>query len=137
MKDSCDRQTIDLFHFAHPIKRGRGRPVTGTAMTNAERQRVYREKVKLCNANKTVTVTKNHGDIDWKSRAVSLQLELDGLREQTRLMQQRAERQTREIEELRCSVRPFKAQATKYRNENQALRDKIQHLEFMASVGKS
>jgi chromosome segregation ATPase len=40
MKDQADTQTVDLF----PAKRGPGRPVTGKAKSNAERQKLYRQK---------------------------------------------------------------------------------------------
>ena len=53
MKDAHDNQTPDLL----PIKRPRGRPRTGTAMTQAERQAKYRAKV----AQNNVTVTVNRG----------------------------------------------------------------------------
>jgi hypothetical protein len=52
MKDVHDLQTVEVFQAA---KRGRGRPVTGSAMTNAERQKRYRQSLKT----KNVTVTKN------------------------------------------------------------------------------
>lgn len=51
MKDVNDNQTADLL----PLKRRRGRPVTGKAMTQAERQAKYRAKV----AQNNVTVTLN------------------------------------------------------------------------------
>ncbi len=43
MKDHLDKQTQSL-----PLepKRGRGRPATGQALSNAERQRAYRERQK-------------------------------------------------------------------------------------------
>ena len=40
MKDTKDRGTGDMFG----IKRGRGRPKTGSAKTGAERQAAYRAK---------------------------------------------------------------------------------------------
>lgn len=54
MKDSNDNLTSDLL----PVPRPRGRPRTGTAMTNAERQAKHRAKRAL-QADKTVTVTVN------------------------------------------------------------------------------
>jgi chromosome segregation ATPase len=39
MKDQADTRTADLF----PVKRGPGRPVTGKAKSNAERQKRYRQ----------------------------------------------------------------------------------------------
>ena len=53
MKDAHDNQTPDLL----PVKRPRGRPRTGKAMTQAERQAKYRAKV----AQNNVTVTVNRG----------------------------------------------------------------------------
>ena len=55
MKDVNDNQTADLL----PIKRPRGRPRTGKAMTQAERQAKYRAKL----ADITVTVTFNRDDL--------------------------------------------------------------------------
>ncbi len=51
MKDVNDNQTADLL----PLKRPRGRPRTGKAMTQAERQAKYRARV----AENNVTVTIN------------------------------------------------------------------------------
>ena len=51
MKDVNDNQTADLL----PIKRPRGRPRTGSALSGAERQAKYRAS----QANKNVTVTFN------------------------------------------------------------------------------
>ena len=56
MKDVNDNQTADLL----PLKRPRGRPSTGKAMTQAERQAKYRAKM----ADITVTVTFNREDIN-------------------------------------------------------------------------
>lgn len=55
MKDVNDNQTADLL----PMKRPRGRPRTGKAMTQAERQAKYRAKL----ADITVTVTFNREDL--------------------------------------------------------------------------
>jgi hypothetical protein len=55
MKDVNDNQTADLL----PMKRPRGRPRTGSALTHAERQAKYRAK----QAEKTVTVTFNRDDL--------------------------------------------------------------------------
>ena len=55
MKDLHDHQTADLL----PIKRPRGRPRTGKALTGAERQAKYRAQ----QAEKTVTVTFNRDDL--------------------------------------------------------------------------
>ena len=53
MKDNADKGTGDMFG----IKRGRGRPKTGSAKTGAERQAAYRAKQQENN----VTVTINRG----------------------------------------------------------------------------
>ncbi|MDH0939230.1 hypothetical protein N5C29_24850 [Aeromonas caviae] len=50
MKDATDQGTGDLFG----IKRGRGRPKTGSAKTGAERQAAYRAKQQ--DNNVTVTI---------------------------------------------------------------------------------
>ncbi len=55
MKDVNDYQTADLL----PLKRPRGRPRTGAAVSGAERQARYRAKM----AENTVTVTFNRDDI--------------------------------------------------------------------------
>jgi hypothetical protein len=55
MKDVNDNQTADLL----PTKRPRGRPRTGKAMTQAERQAKYRAKM----ADIAVTVTFNRDDL--------------------------------------------------------------------------
>lgn len=44
MIDALDKQTQPLPF--EPAKRGRGRPKTGNAMTPAEKQRAYRERIK-------------------------------------------------------------------------------------------
>jgi hypothetical protein len=59
MKDQADRQTIDIFDSA---KRGRGRPSTGKAMTNAERQKAYRLRVKTGQVVQLPTVTEMLND---------------------------------------------------------------------------
>ena len=53
MKDNADKGTGDMFG----IKRGRGRPKTGSAKTGAERQAAYRAKQQ----ENSVTVTINRG----------------------------------------------------------------------------
>lgn len=55
MKDAHDTRTADLL----PVRRPRGRPRTGTAMTGAERQAKHRAKL----AENTVTVTFNRLDV--------------------------------------------------------------------------
>lgn len=56
MKDKHDTQTQELIS----AKRGRGRPVTGKALTPAEKQAAYRAR----KAQKTVTVTFNRDAVD-------------------------------------------------------------------------
>ena len=55
MKDAHDNQTADLL----PLKRPRGRPRSGSALTNAERQAKHRAKL----SENTVTVTFNREDL--------------------------------------------------------------------------
>ena len=52
MKDTTDQDTGDMFG----IKRGRGRPKTGTAKSGAERQAAYRAKQQ--GNNVTVTINR-------------------------------------------------------------------------------
>ena len=52
MKDATDQGTGDMFG----IKRGRGRPKTGTAKSGAERQAAYRAKQQ--DNNVTVTINR-------------------------------------------------------------------------------
>jgi len=56
MKDSNDKQTADLL----PVPARRGRPVTGKALTPAEKQAAYRKRL----SENTVTVTFNKGDFE-------------------------------------------------------------------------
>jgi hypothetical protein len=58
MKDTHDKLTADLL----PTPRPRGRPSTGKAATNAERQARHRAKLALL-AEDNVTVTINRADI--------------------------------------------------------------------------
>ena len=46
MIDPADKQTQALPLDEQPTKRKRGRPATGKAMTPAEKQRAYRERIK-------------------------------------------------------------------------------------------
>lgn len=46
MIDPTDKQTVALPLETTPVKRSRGRPSTGKAMTPAEKQRAYRERLK-------------------------------------------------------------------------------------------
>ena len=50
MKDNADKGTGDMFG----IKRGRGRPKTGTAKSGAERQAAYRAKQQEDNVTVTI-----------------------------------------------------------------------------------
>ncbi len=50
MKDTTDQDTGDMFG----IKRGRGRPKTGTAKSGAERQAAYRAKQQENNVTVTI-----------------------------------------------------------------------------------
>ena len=50
MKDNADKGTGDMFG----IKRGRGRPKTGSAKTGAERQAAYRAKQQENNVTVTI-----------------------------------------------------------------------------------
>lgn len=64
MKDQRDTQTIDMI----PAKRSRGRPVTGTALTPAEKQRRYRER----QHQKNITLTLSRDDVTTLSSLLSV-----------------------------------------------------------------
>lgn len=53
MIDPADRHTQPLPLDKQPAKRKRGRPATGQALSNAERQRAYRERQKAALGNVT------------------------------------------------------------------------------------
>jgi hypothetical protein len=59
-RDLDDRDTLDLI----PQQKKRGRPKTGNAMTNAERQRKFREE-------KAITITINREDLDTLKTLIS------------------------------------------------------------------
>lgn len=46
MIDPADKNTQSLPLDTSPVKRGRGRPATGKALTPAEKQKAYRERLK-------------------------------------------------------------------------------------------
>jgi hypothetical protein len=62
MKDKLDDRTVDFI----PKKPKRGRPPTGRAMTDAEKQAAYRARKSAI----TVTVTFNREDINTLKRLI-------------------------------------------------------------------
>jgi biopolymer transport protein ExbB/TolQ len=70
MIDSADTQTDDLF----PLPARRGRPSSGTAMTDAERQRRYRQR-------RSQQVAELQANADAESRLAMLQKDNDNWRE--------------------------------------------------------
>ena len=65
MKDTTDQGTGDMFG----IKRGRGRPKTGTAKTGAERQAAYRAKQQDNNVTVTINLALVEG-LDAQMQAI-------------------------------------------------------------------
>lgn len=65
MKDTKDQGTGDMFG----IKRGRGRPKTGTAKTGAERQAAYRAKQQDNNVTVTINLALVEG-LDAQMQAI-------------------------------------------------------------------
>ena len=65
MKDSTDQGTGDMFG----IKRGRGRPKTGSAKTGAERQAAYRAKQQDNNVTVTINLALVEG-LDAQMQAI-------------------------------------------------------------------
>ncbi len=75
MIDPADQQTQSLPLDEQPAKRRRGRPATGNAMTPAERQKAYRERMKsqreetereLHNAYATSRVDESYSEDLWQ-----------------------------------------------------------------------
>ena len=65
MKDTTDQDTGDMFG----IKRGRGRPKTGTAKSGAERQAAYRAKQQDNNVTVTINLALVEG-LDAQMQAI-------------------------------------------------------------------
>ena len=65
MKDTTDQDTGDMFG----IKRGRGRPKTGTAKSGAERQAAYRAKQQENNVTVTINLALVEG-LDAQMQAI-------------------------------------------------------------------
>ncbi len=65
MKDATDQGTGDMFG----IKRGRGRPKTGSAKTGAERQAAYRAKQQDNNVTVTINLALVEG-LDAQMQAI-------------------------------------------------------------------
>ena len=65
MKDTKDQGTGDMFG----IKRGRGRPKTGSAKTGAERQAAYRAKQQDYNVTVTINLALVEG-LDAQMQAI-------------------------------------------------------------------
>ena len=65
MKDATDQGTRDMFG----IKRGRGRPKTGSAKTGAERQAAYRAKQQDNNVTVTINLALVEG-LDAQMQAI-------------------------------------------------------------------
>jgi hypothetical protein len=65
MKDTKDQGTRDMFG----IKRGRGRPKTGSAKTGAERQAAYRAKQQDNNVTVTINLALVEG-LDAQMQAI-------------------------------------------------------------------
>lgn len=65
MKDTKDQGTGDMFG----IKRGRGRPKTGSAKTGAERQAAYRAKQQDNNVTVTISLALVEG-LDAQMQAI-------------------------------------------------------------------
>lgn len=76
MKDLADKTTVDLFVSEKRL----GRPVTGTAKTNAERMRLYRKNRKEQGVRVVLQrpddIERNHEEMDYFYR------ELDELRQE-------------------------------------------------------
>lgn len=103
MIDNQDKQTQPL-----PLeqKRGRGRPATGQALSNAERQRRYRE------AQKAQRNEKPKGAVAWED-ARALMTKIDELTETLEKAMKRAEMAEAEREAMGKELAKAKAKAAK------------------------
>lgn len=105
MIDHLDKQTKTL--NLEP-KRGRGRPATGQALSNAERQRAYRERQKAqrnekSNSEDVERLTKNfrqvHGEMErLRVQAVEKDLKIAKLEKQIELLKAELEKKTQRNE---------------------------------------
>lgn len=83
MIDNQDKQTLSLDLGEEPKRRGR--PATGSAMTNAERQRLYRERQKAqrnenANAEEVERLRKNFRYVHGQMERLRIQAVEDGLK---------------------------------------------------------
>jgi hypothetical protein len=70
-----DPGTIDAF----PVKRGRGRPSTGRAMSDAERARRYRERRRQAGISVTPKTVTHASPADWQRERAQLQARVERL----------------------------------------------------------
>ena len=110
MKDLADSSTIDLFP-----KKSRGRPVTGAAQSNAERQRAYRQRAKLISQT-DLSITIDQVTFDEFQRLKALN-EVIG---RTLVQLQKSEREY--IERVHSLETTNKALSTKLKKANEDLK---------------
>lgn len=75
MIDTNDNATQPLPLDEQPVKRKRGRPATGTAMTPAEKQRAYRERQKRLRDQKPAADHQTAQALDQEVRKLLVELE--------------------------------------------------------------
>lgn len=75
MIDANDKATQPLPLDEQPMKRKRGRPATGTAMTPAEKQRAYRERQSKLRDQKPTTDHQTVQALDHEVRKLLMDLE--------------------------------------------------------------
>jgi hypothetical protein len=99
MNDSVDNSLPSL---PFEQKRGRGRPKTGQAMTPAEKQKAYRERVKASGNAADIVLTQNMKSVEMlRERAL--------FRGRTCVAQARVIQDlTREIEQLRKELESYR-----------------------------
>ncbi|OHX37211.1 hypothetical protein BJL95_21330 [Methylomonas sp. LWB] len=141
MIDQADTQTVDLFA---PQKRGRGRPSTGKALTPAEKQKAYRERLKSRNftENKNGNVTDKEINDHAEKGALMARcrlLEAECAKLQALATDWRDKYYQRDIDYNRDleavikqknqAVAAQKGLVTKYRNERDAALNRVESLE--------
>ena len=115
-----------------PTKKSRGRPVTGTAKTNAERQKAYRQRLKQyiqTPAQKTIADTKDAVISVLKAEVASLKQQLDNKINHTQTidnrdamiqwLRERVGRQEQQLAEANQEIGRLTYQLSRAVNENE------------------
>lgn len=128
MRDVTDNVTADLPGVEQ--KRGRGRPRTGHAKSNAERQAAYRARRQAERAaDRSVTVTKKLANVDaydeCRLEVEQLRVELLAKQEQVGMLIDYQEELAAELVGVRRQVEMAEAERSKAFAENRRLKEQL------------